>query len=198
MPLPFSQACENNKQPILDILEAEFSGCCHIVEIGSGTGQHAVFFAEKMPWLIWQPTDQSEYLAGINAWLHQARLSNLRTPVELDVTQKPWPQFTETDGIFSANTCHIMHWPMVEDFISGVGKLLGKNGKFCLYGPFNYHGNFTSESNEHFDQWLKQRDPLSGIRDQEAILILAKNAGLELIADHAMPANNRLLVFSRN
>ena len=194
--LPFSQACENNREPILQILQNAFHNCTNILEIGSGTGQHAVFFAEKMPWLIWNTSDQAEYLDGISAWCDYAQLDNLRKPFELDVTQKPWPEINNIDGIFSANTCHIMSWPMVEDFIDGVGKTLNSGGMFCVYGPFNYHGNYTSDSNARFDQWLKQRDPLSGIRDQEAVVALAEKAGLTLLDDHAMPANNRMLVFT--
>ena len=195
--LPFSQACENNKQPILQILQTAFRNCKFILEIGSGTGQHAVFFAEQMPWLIWQTSDQVEYLDGINAWCDQAQLANLKKPLVLDVTQKPWPHINAVDGIFSANTCHIMSWSMVEDFFEGVGNTLKSGGRFCLYGPFNYHGQFTNDSNARFDQWLKQRDPLSGIRDHEAIVALAAKAGLTLLEDHAMPANNRTLVFHR-
>jgi SAM-dependent methyltransferase len=196
--LPFSQACENNKQPILTILQTEFSNCKSILEIGSGTGQHAIFFAEKMPWLIWQPSDQKTYLMGIAHQREKSSLTNLLAPIELDVSIQPWPSLETIDGIFSANTCHIMSWAMVEDFIAGVGKTLISGGIFCLYGPFNYQGKFTSDSNAQFHASLKQRDALSGIRDYEAILRLAEINNLHAHADHAMPANNRLLVFQKN
>jgi SAM-dependent methyltransferase len=195
--LPFSQACENNKQPILNILQSIFASCKSILEIGSGTGQHAIFFAEKMPWLTWQPSDQKTYLMGIAHQRENSALTNLLAPIELNVSTQPWPSLETIDGIFSANTCHIMSWAMVEDFIAGVGKTLISDGIFCLYGPFNYQGKFTSESNAQFDAWLKQRDNLSGIRDYEAMLVLAEKNGLQQQADHSMPANNRLLVFKK-
>ena len=195
MDKPFSQACENNKQPILSIISPVFSRHSHVLEIGSGTGQHAVFFAEHMPHLLWQCSDQAEYLPGINAWIEDAQLPNLAAPLELEISS-PWP-ITEVPAIFSANTVHIMHWFQVEAFFGGLKAHLQQGGDFCLYGPFNYQGDYTSESNARFDQWLKQRDPNMGIRDSEAIAQLAESAGLTLRNDHAMPANNRLLHFHK-
>lgn len=195
--LPFSQACENNKQPIYNVLQSAFAQCSHILEIGSGTGQHAVFFASMMPWLQWQPSDRSENIESIQQWRDHAQLENLAAPIELDVTQQIWKTPDTIDGIFSANTCHIMSWSTVQMFFKGVSKTLKSNGKFCVYGPFNYNGDYTSPSNAQFDVWLKNRDPLSGIRDQEQIVSLALSVNLELEADHAMPANNRLLVFRK-
>lgn len=189
---PFSQACENNKQPILDIIRPLMSQLDLVLEVGSGTGQHAVHFAGHMPALRWQPSDQAEYLPGIRAWRDWAALPNLLAPLELDVRSQQWP-VSNFNGLFSANTAHIMAWQQVEEFFAGIGRHLAPGGVFCLYGPFNYGGQFTSQSNARFDLWLKDRDPLSGIRDFEAIETLAKAAGLELVADHAMPANNRLL-----
>lgn len=197
MNLPFSQACENNKQSILAILQTAFRNCSNILEIGTGTAQHAAFFAEQMPWLIWHCSDQADYIDGINARCEQAQLANLRKPFELDVRKKPWPTCENIDGVFSANTCHIMSWSTVEIFIQGVSEAFTGNGVFCLYGPFNYNNAFTSNSNAQFDLWLKQRDPLAGIRDQEAITALAVSVGLHLENDFAMPANNRLLVFKK-
>lgn len=192
---PFSQACENNKQPILNVISAVFSRHERVLEIGSGTGQHAVFFASQMPQLRWQCSDQAEYLPGIQAWISEAALSNLETPLELDVT-KAWP-ITALPAIFSANTVHIMHWLQVESLFDGLNKHLRAGGDFCLYGPFNYHGTYTSESNARFDQWLKQRDPGMGIRDIEAICALATASSMALLADYPMPANNRLLHFQK-
>ena len=192
---PFSQACENNKRAILEILRDVLSDCRSVLEIGSGSGQHAVFFAGEMPWLQWQSSDLNCHLAGIRSWIAQERLANCPPPLALDVSQQQWPQ--GHDAVFTANTIHIMSWPLVEKFFAGVGRTLPSAGRLCIYGPFNYAGAYTSDSNARFDQWLRQRDPLSGIRDIEALQELAQDHGLALLADHAMPANNRLLVLTR-
>lgn len=194
---PFAESCVQNQQVILDVLREEFVNCRRVFEIGSGTGQHAVFFARHLPQLLWQCSDRADNLAGIRAWLDDAGLSNTSPPVQLDVLNDPWPD-TRYDAIFSANAVHIMGWPAVEAMFSGVGQVLKEGGLLCLYGPFNYHGTYTSESNARFDQWLKARDPQSGIRDFEALDRLAGNIGLRLVNDHAMPANNRVLVWQRN
>lgn len=182
--------------PILSVLKRYFSDAKTVLEIGSGTGQHAVFFAEQLPHLIWISSDQAEYHAGIKLWLDEAKHTNLQGPLLLDVNQKDWP-LNQIDAIFSANTVHIMGWSSVEKMFAGIGRVLDKQGYFCLYGPFNYNGQFSSESNAHFDVWLKQRDSLSGVRDFEALQSLAEQAGLKLIEDVAMPANNRILVWQK-
>ncbi len=192
MTKPFSQACENNKAPILQVLKHAFSEVSQVLEVGSGTGQHAVYMAEHLPDLQWQPSDQAIYLPGVKLWCNEYAGDNLLPPVELDVTQAQWPE-VQADGVFTANTLHIMSWAMVEAFFKGVGALLPEAVKLCIYGPFNYQGAYTSESNQAFDTLLRERDPLSGIRDFEAIEQLAKSAGFVLVKDHAMPANNRLL-----
>jgi cyclopropane fatty-acyl-phospholipid synthase-like methyltransferase len=197
IPAPFSQACENNREPILRILKQAFSGCRRVLEIGSGTGQHSVYFAPELPHLVWQCSDQPQYLDGIRAWHAKLPASNLAEVITLEVCS-PWPQAaTEPapDAIYSANTAHIMSQPMVEAMFAGIGRVLQSGGRFCLYGPFNYRGDYSSDSNRVFDAMLRQRDPQSGIRDQEWILMLAAAQGLELYQDHAMPANNRLLEF---
>ncbi len=196
MTMPFSQACENNKQPILEVLKTAFSNLDTVLEVGSGTGQHAVYMAEHLPHLVWQPSDQALYLEGVKARCHDYAGGNLNVPVELDVTQPLW-RVDAVDGIFTANTLHIMSWMMVEDFFKGVGRTLSAQGKLCVYGPFNYNGQFTSESNQVFDGYLRQRNPDSGIRDFEVINQLAENLGLYLVTDHEMPANNRLLEWER-
>lgn len=193
---PFSQACENNKAPILAVLREAFADVGDVLEIGSGTGQHAAHFAAAMPWLVWRPSDRGHYLPGIRAWCAHAGLPNLREPVELDVVQAHWP-LSVVDAVFAANTAHIMSWPQVESFVAGVGRILQPGGIFCLYGPFNYGGRYTSASNAEFDALLRRRDPESGLRGVEAIHRLAAAAGLAPQADHAMPANNRLLVWRR-
>ena len=193
--LPFSQACENNKRPILAILETAFADVRQVLEVGSGTGQHAEYFAAHLPHCHWQCTDRPEWLAGLQARIAQAALPNLPPPLKLDV-RETWPA-SQVEAVFSANTLHIMHWPEVEAFFQGVGQLLQAGGVCCIYGPFNYQGNYTSDSNAAFDQMLRRRDPGSGLRDIDDITSLAAANGLQLSADHAMPANNRLLVFYR-
>lgn len=194
---PFSQACENNKDPILGVLRDAFATVSKVLEIGSGTGQHAVYFAANLPHLCWQTSDVVENHHGIRVWAEEAALPNLRPPLCLDVSQVEWPG-PGFDGIFSANTAHIMSWPQVGAMFTGVGRVLVTGGVFCLYGPFNIDGRYTSESNARFDRWLKQRDPHSGIRDKEALNTLATQRGLSLIADHALPANNRILIWRKS
>ncbi|AQS36661.1 Protein of unknown function (DUF938) [Shewanella psychrophila] len=206
--LPFSQACENNKAPILEVISQVFSSSSLILEIGTGTAQHAVHFAPALPHLTWQTSDQACYLDGIEAQLefvrsqgaqHTDPIDNIQSPLILDVTQT-WPLGElqkEIDGIFTANTLHIMAKEMVEAFFIGVGKHLRTGGSLCIYGPFNYNGNYTSDSNARFDVWLAQQDNRSAIRDIEWIAELAETQGLRLIEDHEMPANNRLLNFKK-
>jgi Protein of unknown function (DUF938). len=196
---PFSQACENNKRPILNILSQVFSETNHVLEIGSGTGQHAVFFGQHLPHLTWQTSDLSINHQGINLWLAEATLANVQRPIAIDLNNA-WPISETTpqmDGLYTANTLHIISWPLVVKFFEAIAKNLAPQAQVCIYGPFKYQGKFTSESNANFDIWLKERDINSGIRDIEAILLLANAAGLNLIDDHMMPANNRLLVFSK-
>lgn len=193
---PFSEACEQNKQPILAVLRVEFADCTRVLEIGSGTGQHAVYFSKHLPQLIWQASDLAENLAGIQAWLNDAGHPNTLDPIALDAAHGSWP--TEPyDGVFSANTAHIMSWEQVQAMFHGVDKVLGENGVFCLYGPFNYNGSYTSESNAQFDTWLKARDPASGIRDITALHALATELNWSFCNDYAMPVNNRTLVWRK-
>jgi cyclopropane fatty-acyl-phospholipid synthase-like methyltransferase len=193
---PYSESCDQNRDAILKIIKPLFKGRKNVLEIGSGTGQHAVYFAQKMPHLIWHTSDKKENHPGILAWIEEAALDNVRAPIALDVSRNEWPTH-EIDIIFSANTAHIMSWPEVETLMAGVGEKLATNGLFILYGPFNYNGKFTSESNARFDQWLKNRDPLSGVRDFEELDTLAKDAGMRLENDFEMPANNRILCWRK-
>lgn len=186
-----SESCIQNQSPILNIIKPLLVNTSTVLEIGSGTGQHAVFFAEQMPHLDWQASDQPQYLPSVNAWARESNLGNLPSAIELDVTQ-PWPDI-KVEAIFSANTAHIMSWEMVVDFFNGVDCSLNAGGSFILYGPFNYNGQYTSQSNANFDLWLKSRDTQSAIRDFEALNQLAQKAGLSLANDYAMPANNRIL-----
>ena len=195
---PYSQACENNKRYILPIIQHAFVNCHEVLEVGSGTGQHAVYFAPNLTNLIWQPSDLIENHTGIKRWLNEFPEHNLMLPITLDLSY-PWQtQLQQSyDGIFTANTLHIVSWPLVINFFQGIKEFLNKNGTLCIYGPFKYQGDFTTQSNANFDLWLKARDPQSGVRDFEAICQLAADADLTLIADHSMPANNQLLVFAK-
>ncbi|NOQ36292.1 MAG: DUF938 domain-containing protein [Methylococcaceae bacterium] len=190
---PFSQACENNKLPILQKIATVFTESNTVWEIGSGTGQHACYFAEHLPHLTWQPTDRAENLAGINNWINDAALMNLNKALALDVAEKNW-ECEKIDALFTANTLHIMSWQEVELFFAGLKKYLSEKAVVCIYGAFNYNGHYSSASNAQFDQWLKARNPQSGIRDFEDIEKLAKSANLKIENDFAMPANNRLLM----
>ena len=192
--LPFSEACERNKDPILRVLGEVFDDRKRVIEIGAGTGQHAVHFARHLPRLIWQPTDRGEYLEGLAARIAAEGPPNLLAPLELDVLGQPWPAVT-ADAVFSANTLHIMSWRAVEAMFAGLPRVLAANGVLAIYGPFKYGGQFTTASNAAFDAMLRERDPESGVRDFEAVNALAAAAGLELQADHAMPANNQLVVW---
>ena len=194
--LPHSEACERNKEPILAILRAALSEATSVLEIGSGTGQHAVHFARRLPHLDWQPTDRGEYLPSLATRIALEGPPNLRSPVELDVNHAGWP-FAGMDAVFSANTLHILSWLSVEAFFAGVGRVLVPGGRLLVYGPFRYGGAFTTGSNAAFDADLRARDPASGVRDFEAVDALARAQGLSLEADHAMPANNQLLLWRR-
>ncbi len=194
---PWSESCDQNREPILEVIRPLFSESKNILEIGSGTGQHAVFFAQQLPHLQWHTSDQSDYHAGISMWIEEAGLSNVHGPYRLDVMQESWPGL-DVDAVFSANSAHIMDAMMVEAMFAGVGAILPNGGQFVLYGPFNYAGRYTSESNEHFDAWLKSRDPHSGIKSFEWLDDLAHQAGMKLQNDVAMPANNRILVWVKD
>jgi cyclopropane fatty-acyl-phospholipid synthase-like methyltransferase len=193
---PYAESCDRNRDPILSVIRPLLREHKAVLEIGSGTGQHAVFFAEHMPWLTWIASDRQEHHDGIRQWLAEAGLPNTRGPLLLDVTQAEWST-PDVDAVFCANVAHIMHWGEVISLFDGVGKLLPAGGRLMLYGPFNYRGEYSSDSNARFDEWLKARDPESGIRDFEAVNLLAEKAGLVLEQDHAMPANNRILCWRK-
>lgn len=195
---PYADACDRNGGPILAVLERHFADRRHVLEIGTGTGQHAVRFARALGQLIWQTSDLEANLPGIHLWLAQARLPNLPPPLVLDVCGK-WPSGPSArfDAVFTANTLHIMSWEAVQCLFAALPAVLSENGVLAVYGPFNYDGAFTSPSNAAFDAWLKQRSAQSGIRDFEAVDRLARSIGLQLLEDHPMPANNRTVVWRR-
>lgn len=194
MSKPYSESCDQNQDHILSIISPLFSSCENVLEIGSGTGQHAIYFAEHMPQLKWHTSDCLEYHAGINSWLSDSGLENVESPFELNVSTSKWPDLN-VDAVFTANSVHIMSDDDVVNLIRGVGNLLKSKGSFAIYGPFNYKGNYTSESNERFDQWLKDRNVASGIKHYEDIVAQADSHGMSLATDYEMPANNRILHF---
>jgi cyclopropane fatty-acyl-phospholipid synthase-like methyltransferase len=193
---PHAPACHRNRDPILAVLRRYFGDRRRVLEVGSGTGQHAVYFAEALPHLTWQTSDVEENLPGINRWLRDAHLPNVPAPLLLNVNST-WPQL-RYDAAFSANTLHIMSWPEVQKLFAALGDALEADALLAVYGPFTYLGRFTSESNASFDESLKLRAPTMGIRDFEAVDELAQSIGMTLVEDCAMPANNRTLVWRRH
>jgi SAM-dependent methyltransferase len=195
--LPCSPACERNRGPIAEVLVRHFAACRSVLEIGSGTGQHAVHFAAELAHLRWQSSDRADYLPGVCAWLAHAGLPNTPPPVELDVARtEQWPS-VRFDAAFSANTLHIMAWSEVQALFQMLGTVLDPIATLAVYGPFKYAGRHTSESNAAFDAQLRETAAHRGIRDFEAVDALARAQGLVLREDIAMPANNRCLVWAR-
>jgi hypothetical protein len=193
--LPFSDACERNKEPILGVLQQALPEAGVVLEIGSCTGQHVVYFAAALSGLTWQPSDQIEYLGGLSGRIVQETGANVLSAIELDVT-KTWPA-RRFHAVYSANTAHIMNWDSVCAMFAGTGSVLVPGGPFCLYGPFNEGGRFTSKSNEEFDFSLRARDPGMGVRDLEALESLANDHQMKLKQQFRLPANNSLLVFRK-
>ena len=194
--LPSSEACERNKEPILEVLRAHLPASGEVLEIGSGTGQHAVYFAAQLPALGWQPSDTGEYLPGLRARVTAEASPNVASVIELDVCGTRWPQ-QQYAAVFSANTVHFMSTTAAESMFRGIGRLLQEDGVLVIYGPFKYCGEFTTPSNARFDDWLKSNDPQRGVRDFEWVNGLAEAVGLQLTADIAMPANNQCLVWRK-
>ncbi len=194
--LPFSQASENNKQVILEILQRHLVDGERVLELAGGTGQHAVHFAQNLPNVHWQSSDIPGNVDNLNLRIAAAKLPNLPAAISIDVDNSPWA-CDSPSAIFSANSLHIMSADSVENFFSGVDEHLQEGGTLIVYGPFKYDGEFTTESNEGFDRWLKDRDPVSGVRDFEWISDLATEAGLQFVEDNAMPTNNQCLVWRR-
>lgn len=193
---PYSEACDRNKDPILSVLRDAFADRKKVLEIGSGTGQHAAHFARHLPHVIWQATDVQQHLPGIRQWIDEAALANLPDAIALDVNAGSWT-CVDADAVFTANTLHIISWPEVERLFEGVGALLPAGGVLVVYGPFKYAGMHTAQSNARFDLMLRERDPRSGLRDFEEVDALARSNGLRLARDAAMPANNRTVVWVR-
>lgn len=197
MDKPFSPSCERNKVPILErlkniLLQQELK----LLEVGSGTGQHAVFFSQQFPNVEWVTSDVLQNHSGIKMWLAEAKNKNIKGPLEYEIGKSVFPG-QDFDVIFTANTLHIMSWGLVKQFIKELGENLRPGSLVIFYGPFNYGGNYTSHSNQEFDKWLKDRDEESGIRDFEQVFDGMVSHGFELLNDFEMPANNRILLFKR-
>lgn len=192
---PFAAAAEQNREDILPIIKKTFKHANCVLEIGSGTGQHAAYFAKHLPHLTWQASDVSSMLDGIQLWIDEANLPNLPKPISLDVN-KEWPK-KKYDAAYAANIAHIMHWQDLETLFKGLSDTLSRGGIFCLYGPFNIDSDYTSESNQRFDHWLKQKDPESGLRDRGELNNIALKNGLHPDSCWDMPANNKILSWKK-
>ena len=193
---PYSESCERNQRPILKVLQETLTNQQHVLEIASGTGQHAVYFGRALPHLSWQTSELTQNHEGILAWLNEIKLPNVLPPITINVNDAKWP-VEIVDTVFNANTVHIITWPEVERLFAGIARVLNPSGILCLYGPFKYKGKFTSESNARFDALLKSRNRNSGIRDFETINRLAETHDLLLVKDVAMPNYNQTLVWQR-
>jgi hypothetical protein len=195
-PPPFVAASDRNKQPILDALQKILPEACSVLEVGSGWGQHACHFCRAMPGLEWQPSDRIDKLPALTEQIELNGVSSIRQAIALDVLNDTWPANTY-DVVYTANTAHIMPWRAVIAMIAGAGKCLVENGLFCIYGPFNIDGKYTSSGNAEFDQRLRAGESERGIRDAEALESEARNHQMILQERVTMPANNFLLVFRR-
>lgn len=190
---PFAPACERNQEPIREVLGEILTQPARVLELGSGTGQHAVYMARHLPHLEWQPSDIAENLYGIRQWRREAGLRNLRAPVEVDALD-PGVDLGETfDAVFTANTVHFVSWRIVRGLLAISARHLRQGGDLLIYGPFNEAGAYTSEGNADLDAWLQQRDPASGIKDRAVFNALAADYGFEAEEHFRMPANNQLL-----
>lgn len=195
--MPHSDACERNRGPILDVLKVHFADRLQVLEIGSGTGQHAVHFAAGLGHLTWHSSDCGRALPGVRAWLEAAALDNTPEPIELDVARSPWPR-RRFDAAFSANTLHIMGWGEVEAMFAGLDGVLDAGATLVVYGPFMRNGEHSAPSNAAFDASLRARDPRMGVRALEDVDGLAAGIGLHLHAVVDMPANNLCVVWHRH
>ncbi|MGD1989570.1 MAG: DUF938 domain-containing protein [Pseudomonadales bacterium] len=192
----YSPAAEKNKGPILEALRERVPLRAHVLEVGSGSGQHALHFTEALPKLRWQPTERSDGLTALAANLAAAGRATILPPLALDLASGPWPA-GPFDAVYAANVMHIVSELLGETLLRGAASVLREGGQLLLYGPYKFGGTFTTESNAEFDQWLKARDPRSGVREFEAVARVAETAGLELVDNRAMPSNNQLLCFRR-
>ncbi|MGE0485474.1 MAG: DUF938 domain-containing protein [Gammaproteobacteria bacterium] len=197
MDKPYAPAAARNREPILDAIRDWLEHVDNVLELGAGSGQHAVHFAQALPHLRWQPTDLASCLPGIEAWRAEAGLANLLPPRELDIARRPWPRWP-CQAVYAANLLHFAPWSAVESLFGGVSEILPSGGPLLIYGPFHYHGEAVSEGNRVLDAWLAGVDPGYAIRWFDEVDALARGAGLELCEDRRLPANNHLLVWRRS
>lgn len=191
---PVLEYCNRNQQPIADALAKHLPKKCFVLEIGSGTGQHGAYITEHYSHFTWQPSELVENLGNIELWRQKVQRRNFLPPLILDVNQPLWP-VEQANAVFTANTVHFVDWRTVQNMFDGVRQVLAAGGLFLIYGPFNYSGEYESDGNRSLDEWLKGRNPDSGIKDFEQLQMLARSHGFELRADEKMPANNHILVF---
>jgi len=189
-------AAARNSAAILGVLRTELRTSACVLEIGSGTGQHAVFFGAAMPALTWQTSDLAEQHADIDAWLADASLSNVLAPLEIDV-RTARAENESYDAVFSANTAHIMHYAAVESMFAFVSRALRDRGLFVLYGPMRRNGRFNTHSNAIFHRSLQSRDAGMGIRDLEDLDSMAESGNMRRVRLYAMPANNHVIIWRR-
>ena len=194
---PFSASAERNKQAILSKLQIQLNNGDHVLEIGSGTGQHACFFANALPNVIWQPTELQQNIPAINAWLNEHNLKNILEPLVLDINKLPWPK-SQANACYTCNTLHIISMDSVHSFFKGCKQVLADKGKLCVYGPFSFDGQHTSPSTEEFDQWLRAADPASGVRDLNHLDSIAQELGFKACRFDKMPANNFFVVWEKS
>ena len=192
----YSPAAEKNKTPILEVFRERLAPTARVLEVGSGAGQHALHFTDALPELRWQPTEHPAVMSALEANLGAAARDAILPPLALDLATDSWPT-GPFDAVYAANVMHIVSVPLGEVLIRGAASVLREGGQLLLYGPYKFGGTFTTESNAEFDQWLKARDPRSGVREFEAVARVAETAGLELVDNRAMPSNNQLLCFRR-
>ena len=196
MSKPFAPSAASNRHAILDVLQGELQAGDRVLEIGSGTGQHAVHVSGALPDVHWQPSDLPEALPGMRQWFDEAGLANVAPPIALDVTDEPWPAI-DANVCYTANTLHIISEPAVAALFAGCARVLASGGRFCIYGPFAFHGRHVSASNARFSESLQQGDPASGVRDLADLDVLAAQVGFHSARIASLPSNNHLLVFDR-
>jgi len=190
-------AAERNREPILSALREILGEAARVLEVGSGTGQHAAFFTERMPGWTWQPTDpEPASLGSIEAYRREAAAANFLPPVKLDASGASFPG-ASYDAVFSANVIHIAPWSVALGILEGAASVLAGSGVLVLYGPFRFSGTFTAESNAAFDARLRGEDPSWGVRDVDDLTLEAMARGFERPRAMPMPVNNHLLVFRR-
>lgn len=198
MDRPYAPSCDRNKEPILEVLQAVLPTTSrNLLEIGAGTGQHAVFLAPNFPHLQWLVSDRVEHHDGITMWLETSEAGNIVGPIALEIGCDDWPD-QPIDLVFTANTLHIMPWEIGLRLFAELGTNLKSDTRVIFYGPFNREGEFTSEGNRTLDAFIKQANPLSGIRDFEQVIAAMAKEGFTLLNEHAMPSNNLILEFSKD